>query len=480
MVISQLSWILSGLAVLYINSPSIETPLPNYEPEGRATLVIVNQSADELSVGLEHWVMVPFGVHEENSEIERGEKKSIRVPVQGLTEYNVVLNGQSQAILARPGTVDTLYYYSANGATDILFAGPMKELNLYVHQRDLHFGPKDGLYRPRAHATQQAKNVAELFAFNDSIHAVYTGYLESIDNLPGWYRDFERRRLYYINEGFKLNSVFYRNALLGKADKLPQGYLQRLESSGQIQASDMLGEIKYLQFLTDYLHLLGDPDRIYDRPDSPEGWKDRFVYFDSIAKANLDGMVQDVYLAHTFSKRLESHAYIFEGEWLTAINDTQLRTLISEEANKERLPAGSEAPYFYLQTLPGDHMEPADLEGKVVLINFWATWCRPCIQEFAAENELVQGFKNEPVVIVNICMDSEEEVWRNYVKKYELNTLNLFANENWSVNLSKKYFISSLPHSVLIDPEGKIITNKAPRASMGVAEEIRKALTELR
>ena len=55
-----------------------------------------------------------------------------------------------------------------------------------------------------------------------------------------------------------------------------------------------------------------------------------------------------------------------------------------------------------------------------MLIIFWATWCKPCIKEFPYENKLVEKYKDQPVEIFNICIDSEEEKWKSYLDKYDL------------------------------------------------------------
>ncbi|WP_296619217.1 TlpA disulfide reductase family protein, partial [Marivirga sp.] len=104
--------------------------------------------------------------------------------------------------------------------------------------------------------------------------------------------------------------------------------------------------------------------------------------------------------------------------------------------------------------------------------------CKPCIKEFPYENELVEKYKDEPVEIVNICIDSEIKKWKAYLKKYNLKTINLYANGNWNNKLQKDFGIQAIPHSILIDWNGKVVQNKCRRASENIGELIAQLLKE--
>jgi thiol-disulfide isomerase/thioredoxin len=166
-------------------------------------------------------------------------------------------------------------------------------------------------------------------------------------------------------------------------------------------------------------------------------------------------------------------------DWSSLIEDESLQEVVRTEVERERLPAGTGMPYFYLENMEGEFIEPSRWRGKVVLINFWATWCKPCLKEFPHENKLVKEYAGQPVQIVNICLDSGKEAWQQYSAEFGLNMINLFANETWSQNLKKKFFIQALPHSVLVATDGRILKNHAPRASGGVHRLIDLALGEM-
>ena len=136
-------------------------------------------------------------------------------------------------------------------------------------------------------------------------------------------------------------------------------------------------------------------------------------------------------------------------------------------------------PYFFLENSKGEDVESNDYLGNILLINFWADWCKPCIEEFPHENDLVEKYQGKPVKILNICIESKPEKWRAYIHKYGLKMDNVFAGENWTKKLKSSYDISGIPHSVLIDWNGNIVENRTKAASKGVDKLIDEMLGKM-
>ena len=120
-----------------------------------------------------------------------------------------------------------------------------------------------------------------------------------------------------------------------------------------------------------------------------------------------------------------------------------------------------------------------DFQGKILLINFWATSCKPCIKEFPSENALAEKYKDEPVAVINICMESSVDSWKRIIRKHGLKTMNLYSQGNWDKKLTKNFDINGWPHSVLVDWNGNIVQNKCPRASKNVDKLIDQLLLEM-
>lgn len=132
----------------------------------------------------------------------------------------------------------------------------------------------------------------------------------------------------------------------------------------------------------------------------------------------------------------------------------------------KKLKPGNPAPAFTLTDEKGKSVSLNDFKGKVVYIDFWGVYCGPCINEIENyADKLHEKYKNADVVFLNICVDSKETIWKAALKKYHLKGINLIA-EGWTNNpICKEYNVNGIPHYVLIDKNGNIVDNNAPRPS---------------
>ncbi len=111
------------------------------------------------------------------------------------------------------------------------------------------------------------------------------------------------------------------------------------------------------------------------------------------------------------------------------------------------------APDFTLKDAEGKTLKLSDLHGKIVLLNFWATWCGPCALEIPWFVEFQQEFRNRGLEIVGVSMD--EDGWtavKPYISEHKINYHVLLGNDS----VSQLYGgVDSLPTTFLIDRDGK-------------------------
>ena len=132
---------------------------------------------------------------------------------------------------------------------------------------------------------------------------------------------------------------------------------------------------------------------------------------------------------------------------------------------QEHLMAGKEAPSFKLATLEGEELSLEELKGKVVYVDFWASWCRPCLGEMPAAKKMKEHFKDNPdVAFVYISIDEDENSWRKMVEKQAIEGIHLYS-QGWGSKTAQDYAVQAIPRYVLIDQEGKLIDASMSRPS---------------
>ena len=131
------------------------------------------------------------------------------------------------------------------------------------------------------------------------------------------------------------------------------------------------------------------------------------------------------------------------------------------------LEAGQPSPAFAYESIDGSQISLADLRGKYVYIDVWATWCGPCKREIPSLKQLETDYHGQNIEFVSISVDSEKdyEKWKTFVAEQQLSGVQLYADKSWQSDFIQSYVINSIPRFLLIDPEGNIVSPDADRPS---------------
>ncbi len=112
-------------------------------------------------------------------------------------------------------------------------------------------------------------------------------------------------------------------------------------------------------------------------------------------------------------------------------------------------------------------MKLSDLRGKVVLIDFWASWCRPCRNENPNVVKLYQKYQAKGFDIYSVSLDRDKTSWINAIKSDNLTWENHVSDlKYWSSAGAKQYNVSSIPSTFLLDREGRIIAKNLRGAAL--------------
>jgi thiol-disulfide isomerase/thioredoxin len=109
------------------------------------------------------------------------------------------------------------------------------------------------------------------------------------------------------------------------------------------------------------------------------------------------------------------------------------------------------APDFSFTTMEGEFLSSDDLRGKVVLIDFWATWCEPCIHATPGLARIQKKYTDDPLVIIGVSADRDRAPWKEFIEKHRLTWTHFYDERRL---MATRFAVNSYPTYILIDHEG--------------------------
>ncbi len=127
------------------------------------------------------------------------------------------------------------------------------------------------------------------------------------------------------------------------------------------------------------------------------------------------------------------------------------------EKIRQNLVVGAAFPDFSQKDVNGKPLSIASYKGKVLLIDFWATWCGPCRGEIPNVVAAYQKYHGKGFEVIGISLDEDRQKLLDYTKQMNMSWPEFFDGQGWSNQLAVKYGIQSIPTAYLLDGNGKII-----------------------
>lgn len=151
-------------------------------------------------------------------------------------------------------------------------------------------------------------------------------------------------------------------------------------------------------------------------------------------------------------------------------NDPERQRALRYVGNPE-LARARMAPPFAVTTLDGQRITLDDLAGKVVLLDFWATWCVPCREALSHIQKISNRFEGQPLVILSVSLDSDESKWKEFVAKNEM-TWPQCRDGGFTGPISRLFAVNAIPHTFTIDADGVLEDEHIGDASEGKLKKL--------
>lgn len=441
----------SDLQYNSLSSSTIHVSLINNLPDTINIHAWVNTNIPRDANGSKKISIAQRGDYYLNIELDRPARSFFKV---GNQSYNVFTFPNDTTHININNTGDNI---------EISFFGKGKEINNYYAKKKEIIGYTDNRM-PMNQAITSRATYNSIKKATDSILKEEFDFFNkytTTNRLPEWFIDYESAEIIYGGAGFKTDLPLYNKTFEIFKDKLPEDYYDFLNSIEVNNPSAILVS-NYYWFLDGYF-LKDLPMHKYDSLTGFSRLLKTSEYAYEQSKNQLTGIVRELYSKYRFS---------FFVRYCT--NPSVIDSLAKEFQVRDykkfiKLPnqnIGDTIPNFVLINEFGKKISIRKFQDRIIYVNFWATWCKPCIKNIPELNKLIDHYDgNQNIEFLNICLDTNKEKWLAIVQKHNLKGANFIASKEWN-SIIKTYFnIPSIPHYVLIK-EGNILyenrTYKAP------------------
>jgi len=134
------------------------------------------------------------------------------------------------------------------------------------------------------------------------------------------------------------------------------------------------------------------------------------------------------------------------------------------------------APAFEVTALDGSKFNLDAMGGRVVLIDFWATWCGPCNEELPHMKKIAKEFAGQPLVIISVSWDSDAATWKQFIQKNEMTWVQYRDADH---SLTNKFNVEAIPHYFTIDSDG-VLTSEMLGSGSDVEGKLKKLIVKAR
>lgn len=166
------------------------------------------------------------------------------------------------------------------------------------------------------------------------------------------------------------------------------------------------------------------------------------------------------------SERLNKLADMLKKDEQVA-NSTYVKAFIEKTARRMLTSIGNKAPDIVMPTSNGDTVRLSSLSNKLILIDFWASWCRPCREQNPELVRIYKKYKKQGLAVYGVSLDKDKESWLEAIKDDHLDwDVHVSELNAWKSSIVEDYSISAIPANYLLDSSGTILAKNLENSAL--------------
>jgi len=437
--------------------------------------VITNRLSDTITASFDSW---SINYHETSysARIAPDGSFTLSFPIPGpYTELKLTHGQQATDLLVDTNTNLMMKVDAADFDSSLTYSGAGSGIANFMARRVIDKGLLEDRYMDIRNATMKPKD--SFLAFFDGVWANEMQRMKRTQNFPN---EFALPWQYYFIFG-RFNALMdyprMHEVLVNHTYKAPPESYDIVDYVGQDFNDLFMPLSTYRQYIGRFYI-----DKIMaERVRKPE-YKDAEVPYDSVM---MDAILMDYAMMPPQSAeyavgykinmmipdqpiaRSEAMLKEYKKHFPKSPNNAIMAKTLAEIKKKSK---GQPELDFAFTTIDGKPMKLSALKGKVVLIDFWASWCGPCKMEMPFSKKLEEKLHDKPVVFLYVSIDEDPVAWKKGIEQLGIKGMHTRAS-GWNSKIPQLYNIRGVPSYFLIDKKGRFAVDHTPRPSSGTELE---------
>lgn len=411
-------------------------------------------------------------------------------------EYEIALNDKNQfSFSTNLGQVAYIDFYYADQGFHYWIIEPTDDIAVKVNQKDFWttfsatgIGSEKWNYYVQQHHKFEVKRDWEkeadilrkapqnqYFDFLDNEQSVQIEFLDKFPNLSDGFKEIRKADIVGMIQNNKIDYL--------SAEKHQNLTEEQVKSTLTVPSLTPVSQGNSLEFGNMYLNLMDlfiAKAALRKKKDLNEN-EEYFLIKSLYIRKQISPELTERILAFKLRNLIEAEINVpktqaLVNDYLLLSQNRDYKNYITKKINLSKtLSQGSPAKPFTLKDIDGKEVSLKDFKGKVVYLDFWASWCGPCIYDLKFLKTIKANFKDD-VVFIQISLDKEAE-WREAVETNNVKGINLRVEENSPI--LKSYGVSGIPAYFLIDKEGNFAVSQVTDPSNDKGKELTRQIEEV-